>query len=284
MIISHIIGGLGNQMFQYAAARCVAEKHHVPLKLDISDFSDYNLRTFALSNLNTSFSIASPVEISTLKPAGSFEKAWQYLKPKHKRTYHRERHFEFDKSFFHIGPDTYLKGNFQSARYFEPIAALIRKEFTIDEKLTAHLKEYAMGLSHEPSVSIHIRRGDYQNKAVQDYHGILTTTYYQHALTKLRQEKGPVKCYFFSDDIEWVKQNIIVDDATYVSGTITGNQFEDLYLMSHCQHNIIANSSFSWWAAWLNANPDKSVIAPQKWFNQAKLDTRDLIPDTWVRL
>ena len=284
MIVSHIIGGLGNQLFQYAAGRYLAEKHQVPLLLDITDFTGYHLRNFELHNLHTRFSIAQPEDFNRLKPTGKLAKALQYLKPKPARTYHREHHFHVEPSFFKIGPNAYIKGNFQSFRYFEPIAGIIRKEFEVKEELIRNVKELGDTIQNQPSVAVHIRRGDYTKKVFLEYHGLLSEAYYNKAIDLLLKKESGLKFYFFSDDLPWVKQHISAPNAIYVSGEHSTGHYEDFYLMSRCRHNIIANSSFSWWAAWMNNNPGKMVIAPKQWFNKAGHNTKDLVPENWLRV
>ncbi|HSU50429.1 MAG TPA: alpha-1,2-fucosyltransferase, partial [Segetibacter sp.] len=126
---------------------------------------------------------------------------------------------------------------------------------------------------------------DYSKKVVQDYHGTLNEEYYQKAINKLTSLSPNPTFYIFSDDVEWVKDKLLLKrPAEFITGEVTKNHYEDFYLMSQCKHNIIANSSFSWWAAWLNPNPDKIVIAPKKWFNNAPYNTNDLIPQSWIKL
>lgn len=284
MIIVHIFGGLGNQLFQYAAGRTIAEKYQQALKLDISEFKNYDLRNFDLSQLNTHFGIANEDEIKLLKPSSNISKAWQYLKPKKKRTYHREHFFHYDKSFEKIGPDVYLKGYFQSEKYFAPATNTIRKEFVIKSELLTGIEEVAASIRNTTSVSVHIRRGDYKNKKVLTLHGILDISYYQQAIETVLQQHPDAVFYFFSDDIEWVKENFAIPGAVFVSRYHSRTHFEDLHLMSLCKHNIIANSSFSWWGAWLNNNAGKMVIGPKKWFNKGPEDTQDILPGNWIRI
>lgn len=285
MIITHIIGGLGNQMFQYAAGRYLADLHNTELKLDVTGFDDYKLRNLDLFNFAVRATIASEEEIAGLKPSHNLEKAFQYLRPKGSRTYYREKHFYFDEDFYKLGGNVYLKGYCQSEKYFVPLKENIRQDFTFKSETIADVKEYAANLRTQNSVSVHIRRGDISKEAKSlIYHGVLPIDYYQKAIQLIQSKLPNPVFYFFSDDIKWVKENLPVPGAVYVSGEITKNHIEDLYLMSQCRHNIIANSSFSWWGAWLNDNPEKIVIAPQKWFNKGPKDTQDLIPEGWIEI
>ncbi len=285
MIISHIIGGLGNQLFQFAAGRCLADVNHTDLKLDLSAYKDYSLRNFDLQQLDIKLAFPTANEISSLLPSHNFEKAFQYLKSPRKRTYYREKYFHFDPDFFRLGNNVYLKGYFQSEKYFLPSRHLIRKELRFQSSLTMNLATMAARLKNTNSCSIHIRRGDISNNNESlDYHGNLSMDYYHAALQKLNAVHSNIEYFLFSDDIEWAKQNFIIPSDNYLSGKVSTNHIEDLYLMSQCRHHIIANSSFSWWGAWLNDNPDKTVIAPLNWFNNGPTDTQDLIPDGWIRV
>lgn len=283
MIISHILGGLGNQLFQYAAGRTLSLHHGVPLKLDITDHRHYTLRKFELEQLHTSIEIATTDEIAALKPQGAVAKALEYLRPKSKRTYHRERSFHFDKSFHRCGPDVYLKGYFQSEDYFAPIAPVIRKEFRLQPGLIKEVEVLGNQLRQETSIAVHIRRGDYTNPEVIKVHGILPIAYYQQAIAIMTDRFPDARFYFFSDDIDWVKNNLQPERAEYISGVQSHTHFEDFYLMSCCRHQVIANSSFSWWTAWLNDYPQKMVIAPQQWFTDP-LRNADRTPPGWLRI
>ena len=284
MIISHINGGLGNQMFQFATGKTLAQRNDTILKLDVSEFAKNKLRSFDLLAFETDILFASDREINDLVPSHNFEKAFQYFSPLKKRSYYRERSFSFDNKVLELGKNVYLKGYFQSEKYFLPAKNIIRKEFTFKNKLISRLEELSLQLQNLNSVSVHIRRGDFsKNTDITAYHGTLEMDYYNAALDLVRSKVPGPSFYLFSDDINWAKTNFQLPNAIFVSGNLTGNHFEDLYLMSQCRHNIIANSSFSWWGAWLNSNPDKIVIAPEKWFNKGPKDTQDLLPAEWLK-
>ena len=285
MIISHINGGLGNQMFQYAAGRTLAHLNKTFLKLDASSFEENKLRSFDLLCFNAQIGFATNQEISTLKPAHNFEKAFQYLSPLKRRSYYREREFCFDEKVLRLGKNVYLKGYFQSEKYFLPIKEIIQKEFLLKDEAIVRVKHYFDASDYSNRVSVHIRRGDMvTDPLAAERHGVMPISYYQKGIEILKSKISNPQFYFFSDDINWVKENFNNNDATFVSGEISNTHFEDLYLMSQCGHNIIANSSFSWWGAWLNNNPGKIVIAPNKWYNSGPQDTQDLIPSTWIRI
>jgi len=285
MIISNIIGGLGNQMFQYAAGRTLAHLNKTFIKLDVSSFSESKLRSFDLLSFNANIGFATKQEISNLLPVHNFEKAFQYLSPLKKRSYYREKEFGFDKKVLGLGKNVYLKGYFQSEKYFLPAKNIIISDFTFKKEFVKDVEDLSVSLRKENSVSVHIRRGDFDKDPVTtNYHGTLDIGYYNSAIELVRSRIPNATFYFFSDNIDWVKENLPIPGGVFVSGNITKNHIEDLYLMSQCRHNIIANSSFSWWGAWLNNNPEKIVIAPQKWFNKGPKDTQDLIPEGWFKI
>jgi hypothetical protein len=284
MIIMRIFGGLGNQLFQYAAARALADRHGAEVKLDVSRFESYDLRNFDLAKLNVPVSIASPEEISRLKAGGTLQRVKERILPYRFRHFYKEPHFHYDPSFFHLGQNVYLQGYFQSEKYFSPIEKLVRNSFSFDHLVPDDIKKYGEGLVKEDSVSLHIRRGDYKNAQTLNVHGILPIDYYRKAI-ELTKEKYPHAVYYlFSDEPSTALKELGLQEANVVSGEKTQTHFEDIFLMSRCRHNIIANSSFSWWAAWLNEHPDKTVIAPKQWFNNGPKDTQDLLPQDWIRI
>ena len=285
MIISKIIGGLGNQMFQYAAGRTLAHLNKTFVKLDVTSFEKDRLRNFDLLCFNANIGFASKHEINDLLPAHNFEKAFQYFSPLNRRSYYREKGFQFNKQVLSLGKNVYLKGYFQSEKYFLSAKDIIRSEFAFKSNVIESVKQLSSILNGQNSIAVHIRRGDFsKNSDATDYHGTLEINYYQEAISIINSKFSDPIFYFFSDDIKWVKENYSLPNSTFVSGEITKNHFEDLYLMSQCRHNIIANSSFSWWGAWLNDNPNKIVIAPKKWFNKGPKDTQDLIPEGWLKV
>jgi len=284
MVISHILGGLGNQLFQYAIGRAIAEKYKVPFKLDLTVLRNYNLRSLDLDKFHLPIAIASDSEIQALKPKNQLAKAVQQLKPIGKRTYHRESVLHYNSDIEKAGPDVHLKGYFQSEKYFISIEEKLRNELVLQPDYISSVKNLGEKLRNENSVSIHIRRGDYTTKAAADVHPLLTPSYYQNAIEHIKQKIPAPVFYFFSDDVEWTRNNLHVENAIFISGEISKTHLEDFYLMSKCRHNIIANSSFSWWCAWLNDNRSKMVIAPKVWFTEGWQKIDDRIPDSWLKL
>jgi hypothetical protein len=290
MILVELNGGIGNQMFQYAAAKSLALHHDTILKLDITPASNKTMpdelkqRPFDLDNFNLPDSIANLAEVESLSPKSSLGKFTEKAKPNYKRKIYREPFFHYDNNFYHAGPDVYLKGLWQSEKYFYRFSKEIRSIFCFRIETIQHLTDIATNFKQENSVSIHIRRGDYLANISLNVLGLLPIAYYHKAIQLIKTKIDNPSFYFFSDDISWVKENLDVPNGTYLSNKVTKNHLEDLYLMSRCKHNIIANSSFSWWGAWLNNNPGKIVIAPEKWFNNGPRDTQDLIPGGWLKI
>ncbi|MDD2851998.1 MAG: alpha-1,2-fucosyltransferase [Desulfuromonadaceae bacterium] len=296
MIIVKLWGGLGNQMFQYAAARRLAHANGVPLKLDtrwfVSNSSIDTPRSYELDVFTLQTDLATATESRRLggldtrrwpKVAKRLLAAWGYTPPK---SYVVEKHYYFDAGILQLKDECYLDGYWQSEKYFCDAAGLIRNDFTVkpipDDANGGLLRE----INGCESVSLHFRRGDYVTNAnAAAFHGMIPLDYYAAALKTIGVRVTSPRLFVFSDDQEWVKQNLKTGfPVTYVEGNGAEKAYEDMRLMSACRHHIIANSSFSWWGAWLGANPDKTVIAPRNWFIDSAVDTCDLIPDSWVRL
>ena len=290
MIIVQLKGGFGNQLFQYAAGLSLASLHNIEVKVDISalkkpDEEIGTVRNFELQHIKVPPAIATHAEIDELVKADIISTAFQKLLPPFKRKIYKEASFNFDPNFYRAGNHLYLKGYRQSVHYFENIKDLVRQQFVIQSHLINHLEEKAHELQSVDSVAVHIRRGDYSDKKVTAYHGVLPLNYYQSAFEYMNEKVKNPRFLIFTDDVKWVTENMTLPVfAEFVSGSITKNHYEDFYLMSKCKHHVIANSSFSWWAAWMNPNPGKIVIAPKNWFNNPGLNTTDLIPGGWVRM
>jgi len=187
------------------------------------------------------------------------------------------------------GQQRYFVGYWQNVKYLEEIESILRKEFTLKNELSRDNLETVEKIRSTNSVAVHFRKlyGFSNGRTLQKHinvHGLLTMDYYERAVDKLLEHFENLHFYIFSDDINWVKANFNLGiPFTIVSNNHDTHNYEDLILMSECQHNIIANSSFSWWSAWLNSNPNKTVIAPANWFSTSKYSPTDLIPDSWIQ-
>ena len=195
----------------------------------------------------------------------------------------------FNKDFNNLSNNTLLEGYWQSEQYFADQHKIIRERFRFKSKISEKNREILNRIVDSNSVSVHIRRGDYAiNSVINNIHGLMGKEYYNQSIALLSSKITKPVLFFFSDDINWAKTsfNQLCNsyDTFFINHNTGKDAFEDMRLMSNCKHNIIANSSFSWWGAWLNKNPEKIVIAPQLWFNDASIDTKDLIPETCIRL
>jgi glycosyl transferase family 11 len=301
VITVSLIGGLGNQMFQYAAGKALAERHRVPLALDISGFRDYALRPFLLDRLLVPEAAAAVQTEPSRKPETNFTRAkWKARidrllgkarlpKLASSPNEYREPHFHYDPAFETLGPRISLFGYFQSERYFNSIAGDLRDWFSPREPLgaaaAAALKR--IEASRLP-VSVHVRRGDYLKPGTHEVHGILGESFYRRVFDRLESTIGhEAELFIFSDDpaaAEHVLSFIPGSRLNHVSGD-PERPWEDMALMARCRHHVIANSSFSWWGAWLNPSPDKIVVAPRAWFaatDSSKRNTGDLYPPSWI--
>lgn len=293
VVISRLIGGLGNQMFQYATGRAVAERHGVPLLLDISGFQGYDLRRYELDAFTIGAGIASDAQLAAFTRLPQQQGLWAGVRRRLigalSQSILREASYTYDARIEDAKPPVLLDGYWQSEKYFAQLAPVLRREFTLkDDLLNQANREMLREIeaAGAQAVSLHVRRGDYvSNPHTAQYHGVCTPAYYQAAVEQMSRQVANPHFFIFSDDPAWVQANLKLSHATtLVQVNDADHGMFDLALMRSCRHHIIANSSFSWWGAWLNSAPDKIVIAPATWFAQAGNDTRDLIPSSWIRL
>jgi hypothetical protein len=285
MITVQLTGGLGNQMFQYAAAKALALHHKTNLLLDTSSFYREELpelevpRNFELYNFDGAIDDYTNIVNENFK-----EKRIEKILPNYKRTVYKEPFYHFDDNFFKSNATVYLKGGWQSYKYFSLYNEIIKSTFKLKESITASFINSADLFSN--SVGVHIRRGDYlRKKIILDWHGVMDSSYYKRGFDEIAKRGNIGKVFYFSDDPLWVEKELVpIMPGQIISSANSSGHLEDFYLMQHCSHNIIANSSFSWWAAYLNPNPDKMVVAPQRWFNKANLNTKDLLPAGWIKV
>jgi len=292
MIIIKLQGGLGNQMFQYAFGLSIANKLYTILYLDLSFFKENHgltPRKYELELFNNSINIAGDELISRFLRPGFVQKVFNKTGI-YKTTICRENTLRFNDDVFEVKPPAYFEGFFQSEQYYNADEELIRKTFTFKSPLNQESQRVADTLKQQPNtVSIHVRRGDYVSSTIaNNLHGVCSANYYQNAIALIKSKINDPIFYFFSDDPEWVSQYLlpIVDNAKLVSHNQQTDCWQDMALMSKCKHHIIANSSFSWWGAWLNPDKEKIVIAPEKWFNTGTeyFNAADIVPSKWTRL
>ena len=278
-----MFGGTGNQLFQYSAGRSLADKLGCDLAIDTRYLKKLNR-----ANCMPHFANARYLENSSLPP---FKRDnllkyanWRLLPSK--PNFHRESAPGFNPDLLRQPAGTYLHGYWQSERYFKDISDKLRNDLTFTTSLTGANADMAsmIGSSANP-VGVHFRRSDYLGiDAFADCPG----DYYASALDHVAVNSRPLPpptCFVFSDDPDWVAKNVSLGFETVLVdiNSIENGHF-DLHLQSLCRHNIIANSTFSWWGAWLNPNPDKIVVGPAKWFKNDNLENPDIYPDDWVAL
>ncbi len=286
MIVSRLIGGLGNQLFQYAAGRALALRRGVPFAIDSRAFADYKTHAFGMQCFCADLTQA-PARLLPKPPAeGRLQRLLRRFLPNPLRVY-TEKAFTFDDGVLSLPDGTYLDGYWQSEKYFADFADEIRKDFAVKAAPSAPNQAWLELIGRTHSVSLHIRRGDYvSNAAAAAVHGTCDLAYYERAVAHLHQVTGQApELFVFSDDLDWVAANLQLPYKMHlVRDNDAATNFEDLRLMTACRHHIVANSSFSWWGAWLDGRPDSITIAPARWFVADTPDARDLVPQRWVRL
>ncbi len=289
-IVVQILGGLGNQLFQYALGRALAERTGGTLKLDITGFKNYEFHSYSLAPFNIEKAYASEEEVGAFAQhrarTGILGRLLNplFADPK---VYVQERSYSFTAAVLEHAPPCYLAGYWQSEKYFKSIEDIIRREFT----LAVPLGEYAATMakhieaSNEP-VCLHVRRGDFANHpASSGFHGTCSLEYYQEAMGIIKKSITSPTFFVFSDDIEWAREHIHTGFPTEFVGQGPERNYEDLDLMTRCKHHILSNSTFGWWGAWLSKPAaGKITIAPQKWFAGKNYDLSDLMPEHWIKL
>ena len=293
MVIVKISCGLGNQLFQYSVGRRLSLFNRTRLKLDISSYDNDSLRSYSLNHFNILAQIATPKEIAkysgsrvygrrdlildNLERVGLFHRPVKFV----------EKDLSFNPDIFKPARKIYLEGWWATEKYFSDIENVIRKDLTLKNPLGKESLKLLSEIENTQSVSVHLRRGDKANDPATTYSfGTCSINYYKKAIQLILERTSPLHLFVFSDDLQWAHENLKLGlPTTYVGhNRDNGQDFEDLVLMSHCKYHVIANSTFSWWGAWLCNFQDKLVIAPKKWFNNLNYDTKDIIPSRWHKL
>lgn len=295
MIITQLLGGMGNQMFQYALGKHLALKNNLPLKLDISILLDRSPgrhhvnREFDLDIFELTPQFATKNDIAPYNPQFMTKSEKFFFHSKRKLglvKINKERSFEFDKSILELEGSQYIAGLWQSYKYFEDIEEIIRQDYKVKKPLVDKSLLLLSKIKSCDSVCINIRRTDYLSvKQTADVLGFIGLEYYRKALEILMSRISQPEIFVFSDDIQWCREHIRAGMApiVYVDHSYAGEKFGDYFqLMMACKHFIIPNSTFGWWAAWLNANTNKLVIAPDKWMSDRSINTKDLVPPSWI--
>ena len=302
MIIVQLRGGLGNQLFQYAAGRRLSVKNNTKLFLDITKLSTQSINKHEIFNLDKFNINAEIIESNLLNEFYSNNLLIKIIRKikkifnleKYKR-YFEKKMFRYDSSILNLCDNTFLWGGYwQSEKYFFDIKDIIKNELSLKNEISLKSRDTMNQIKQNlNTVSVHVRRGDYiSDKKTNSFLGTCSLDYYINCIKILLEELVNINLFVFSDDFEWVKTNIRSDlfenpkllNIYYVNHNNTDTAFEDMYLMSLCEHNIISNSSFSWWAAWLNNNINKKIFAPKNWIVDEKNNKLDIVPDSWRRI
>ena len=290
MIIVRVTGGLGNQMFQYAMYKSLEKKGKL-VKLDCKSF-------YETKKEHNGYELERIFDIKPNKPTKEdlekFDENNISTLFKIKRKLFGDKKFVYDTKEYVFNKDvyklknSYLNGYWQSIKYFEGIENDIKKDFRFKNQLDNKNLEILNEIENSNSISIHIRRGDYMSPENYNMYGcIATPTYYKKAIKVIEEKVENPTFFVFSNDMDWVKKNIQINSRVFYIDINSGNgSYKDMQLMSNCKHNIIANSSFSWWGAWLNENKNKIVIAPKKWINREDVDSDkiELFCEGWTLL
>lgn len=284
MIKIQINGGLGNQLFQYATAFSLAKSNKTKLLVDISSAINYHVHPLRLTELNCSAQFDD--KISLYKKILLHPRLIKFSSMIF-TSYYIEPSLKYDNTLQYTANNKLLIGYFQSELYFKNCRGELLKEFLPKTEFSSYQSLLAEKIKGESSLSIHIRRGDYiTNSNASAIHGVCNKEYFDRAIEYLVEQKKvttKTNVYIFSDDIEWCKAHLSFPYSTvYVEGDSQHPEL-DMWLMSYCNHNIISNSTFSWWGAWLNTNSNKCVIAPKQWFKTLH-DSTDIVPEQWKRL
>lgn len=285
MKIIRILGGLGNQMFQYAFYKAM-EKRFPNVKADLTGFKGYDLHNgFELERI---FDIRLNKTNPLIKDLYNSDNRNWFLRKlrrllKLKKAYKSEQDlFSFDREVFQDSEIIYYWGYWQNQDYFLDMTEMLKEDFSFNQSLVGQNRETSKDIETSNSVSIHVRRGDYLIDPLLGE--ICQKEYYLQAIALIKEKVSTPKFFVFSDDIQWCQENLNIEDGVFVNWNKGTDSYIDMQLMSYCKHNIIANSSFSWWGAWLNQYPEKMIIGPKKWVNDVRFRYASPLPKEWMRL
>ncbi len=291
MVIVNLKGGLGNQLFEYASALAIAKARDQELVFDTQSFkNDSYGRQFGLNNFKIDNSCFSEQELASFNDLSIVERVKNYLNSRNEKLYYSLGDLEMDLSILKSNPKhQYLNGYFANPAYFDSIRTKLLQNITLKDTLKSQVFiDKELWVKQNQFISVHIRRADYiSDKGANQLFETLGRDYYDRCISYFESiETNSKKFLFFSDDIEWVKSEFRdIDEAYFIEDPNLNKDYYDLMLMASCEHNIIANSTFSWWGAWLNQNPDKIVLAPEKWYSnkeyQAFYEKTNFTPKNW---
>jgi len=274
MIIVKIFGGFGNQLFQYACARALSIKTGAPFFMDLSSFRRPVIRLKRRPIYLYQLDQYSIVE-NKYRGSNFFIPVRRYC----------EKSFAHDETVLNFKDGVFLEGYWQSPRYFEAIAALLQQDLVYKNPLSSSACLIEDQIRSTCSVGLHFRRGDYLSPPFNRVFPVMPISYYQEAVERLARQFENLHLFVFSNDQDWAQDHVkFSHPTTYIRPQLTQNPLEDFELLRICKHTVISNSSFSWWAAWLNQNPEKQVFSPKTWLKTDPNATRDLIPSSWTLL
>ena len=291
MIIIRLRGGLGNQMFQYAAGHRLASHNKTKLKFDLSwltiaqEQHEIARRQYSLDAFEINASFANSLDLNRVyMPPYTRKKHLYRVLMGSIQPFYEPEDGSFQPDLLEAPKNSYLEGNWLNEKYFKDQAISIRSDFRFNKLPGHNTDKLKTEIYNSEAVSVHIRRGDYvTNKIAEQRLGILPLDYYKNAAEFIGKKINKPAFFVFSDDIEWCKKHLNLESPTFYSDPQNKN-WEDMWLMSLCKHNVIANSSFSWWGGWLNNSPNKIIVAPKKWFKDTSIDSSGLLLDEWVKL
>ncbi len=285
------MGGLGNQMFQYAAARSLADRTGRRLKLDLFDYHFDRLRRYELHGFQIRAEIAEREDVESLRMSTDrlslTGRIWHRFMPVRSDSIFRERTMMYNGEIEDINRSVYLDGYWQSERYFVRNKRAVYEDFKLANDLDETNKQVLAKISSVQSVSLHVRRSDYiTSRKTKQLLPVCEIDYYQKAVDHIAAKIPDAHFFVFSDDHEWVRRNLkFVHPSSLVTVNTADRGIRDMALMKMCRHHIIANSSFSWWGAWLNPSDEKVVVAPKNWFSgKLRFQTDDLVPSSWIKI
>ena len=292
-IYSYLQGGLGNQMFQYAIARALSEHYQSTFLLDRSWFdmpqSETTPRPYQLDLLQIQNVANSKFPFP--KRPNKLIRTLQGITSLGPMVYYQQNAFDFDPSLFQyknmVKRDLFLFGYWQAYPYLEKIRPILQTEFRTKTPAPDHYQIYHELIRKSESVMLHIRRGDYVNSpSAAKFHGVLPLSYYQQAIEALLLNEPDAHFFIFSDDLPWAKEALPKNlNITFVENALRADAAaQELQLMTQCKHHIIANSSLSWWGAWLKPDSNSLVYAPNRWISDSSLDLSKLLPARWNRI
>ena len=284
-ITTRLQGGLGNQLFQYCAGRALAEARNVPLLLDTRWYQQRKDRLFELRHFSHAGVVATRRQLPPLPPTHLARRIVRRWLARTGRLV-VERANEYDERLATARPGTYLHGYWQVPAYFQHMETMLRDELRFTTLPSSPNARMLQDLKATPSISVHIRRGDYLSPQNARIFAVCNAAYYSTAArTILARTGNDYRFVIFSDDPDWANDNIrLPGDCVHVDWNRDPHGWEDMRLMSACKHHIIANSTFSWWGAWLNPDPGKIVVSPKTWYVTPTFSNEHVLPDGWLRI